>query len=563
MDHARMNIEHGIRTAKGTGSKVGATLFGLIFGSIGLFIAIMATRDGLADRQTQSWAPTPCTVEAVAAVGTSEGYRLELKYRYSHEDTTYHGTHYNRNSSYTFSDVATRQQLLTRYAKDSTHTCYVNPAAPAEAVLKQSGSNGRILLPIAFCSIFILIGYGMAIGAWLPRRARRAKTATASKTGGAARGRIFLIAFGALFVLIGLGVTYATFLKPWLQQQDAKQWVSTPATVLESTVRSHRGDDSTTYSVYIAYQYIYNGKSWVGDRFGFTGGSSSGSSGKRAIVKRYPKDHRFEVFVNPDSPAESVIQRDAGSSLFLGLIPIVFAVVGAIIILAVLRGTRTGSPQQRRARGPGHQVDVSDLETTFKPSSGHAGRILGTLFFALIWNGVVSIFVVEVVQDWMRGQKPIGTTLFMSIFLAVGIGAIIGFIYQCLRVFNPSLEIDAPPCTLTPGSMLSLPYHITGNIHKLTRITLQLTGTEHATYRRGTDTHTDREVFHETMLYETEGGMIMAQGTARLAIPADAMHSFKSSNNEVRWTLEVRGEIPRWPDLSESYALNVIPKELS
>ena len=37
------------------------------------------------------------------------------------------------------------------------------------------------------------------------------------------------------------------------------------------------------------------------------------------------------------------------------------------------------------------------------------------------------------------------------------------------------------------------------------------------------------------------------------------MHSFSSDNNAVVWSLVVHGEIDRWPDVSESYEVEVRP----
>jgi hypothetical protein len=38
------------------------------------------------------------------------------------------------------------------------------------------------------------------------------------------------------------------------------------------------------------------------------------------------------------------------------------------------------------------------------------------------------------------------------------------------------------------------------------------------------------------------------------------MHSFKSANNKIVWTLQLSGEIPRWPDVSEEFEIDVLPQ---
>jgi hypothetical protein len=555
---------------KGTvGSKIGMTLFGMVFGSIGLFIMVMAVRSGQEGRARQSWLSTPCVVEQVNVNGTSDGYRLALQYTYSHDGKTFKSDQFG--SGATFDDVATRNRMLSTYALESTHTCYVNPAAPAEAIMHRgSGSIGAIVGPVAFCSIFVLIGYGMAFAAWCPRRKRAATaTATRSATSGATSartGKVVGVIFCAIFIVVGLVVTNFTFLKPYQLQQAAKSWVTADAVVLESTVRAHRGDDSTTYSVYIAYEYRVDGRKYSGDRFRFTGGSSSGRDGKARVVRQYPKGHRFQVYIDPEDPWQSVIQRDAGKGLYLMLLPLIFTLVGFAILIPVLKGTTTGRGAKGRARHAarqqGHRAHADSLATVFEPSSGHAGRVFGTAIVAIIWNGIISVFVVQVVKGWMQGAKPIGMTLGISIFVAIGLGAIAALIHSILRIFNPRIEIQSPPVILGPGVTTGLAFTITGNLQRLQTLTITLIGEEQATYRRGTDTHTDTSEFCALPLYEAHGSRISRRGSLQLAIPVDAMHSFESSHNKIIWKVKLHGDIPRWPDVSETYTLNIVPKEL-
>jgi hypothetical protein len=54
------------------------------------------------------------------------------------------------------------------------------------------------------------------------------------------------------------------------------------------------------------------------------------------------------------------------------------------------------------------------------------------------------------------------------------------------------------------------------------------------------------------------GGMA-ASGTARLAVPADTMHSFEAPHNKVIWKLTLRGAIAKWPDVSEEFPIVVTP----
>ena len=55
-------------------------------------------------------------------------------------------------------------------------------------------------------------------------------------------------------------------------------------------------------------------------------------------------------------------------------------------------------------------------------------------------------------------------------------------------------------------------------------------------------------------------GKDLRRGKVKLAIPADTMHTFKSRNNRILWVLQVKGDIPRWPDIGDEYPLEVLPQ---
>jgi hypothetical protein len=37
------------------------------------------------------------------------------------------------------------------------------------------------------------------------------------------------------------------------------------------------------------------------------------------------------------------------------------------------------------------------------------------------------------------------------------------------------------------------------------------------------------------------------------------MHSFDASNNKIQWYLKVKGDIKKWPDVSNEFAVTVLP----
>ncbi len=561
-----MRISFGRSQRVGSvGSKIFMTLFGLAFGSIGLFIAVMAVKGGLRDRATLSWETATCVIESAVVDDKGDGYSLKVQYRYEYGGREYTSSNYKRDKAYNFDEVAKRGVLLEQFKQGKSVPCYVNADNPAEAVLYRKSSLAAILLPPLFCSIFVLIGYGMVVVTWLPKRGGMAPVSKSSSSSGGKKSIIGVTAFCSVFILIGLIVPYFTFVKPLQRQNAAKRWTPLDAVVTKSKVRSHSSDDGTTYSVYVAYKYKFKDRDLEGDRYEFTGMSSSGYDSKKRIVAQFPPGKSFKLYVDPENPVESVINRDVGGALYFGLIPLVFAVFGTVFLTFFLKsksGGRSRYASRRRAgRRSSGRHDRLSPEPMFKSATSNVGRIVGMAIFALIWNGIVSVFVVLIVQGWMAGDKPIGLTLFISIFVAAGIGIVMGLVYQIMRAFNPSVELQSSASVLTPGQSLEIPFRVVGKLEKLQKLTFSLTAMEEVRYRRGTDTVTDRHEVFKELLFEESSAMMMSQGVVNLTIPYGAMHSFDSSDNKFMWWLKVHGEIRRWPDLSETYTLSVVAAE--
>jgi hypothetical protein len=51
-----------------------------------------------------------------------------------------------------------------------------------------------------------------------------------------------------------------------------------------------------------------------------------------------------------------------------------------------------------------------------------------------------------------------------------------------------------------------------------------------------------------------------AARTTSLRIPDDTMHTFTADNNKIIWTIKMKGQINRWPDIDESFDITVTPR---
>jgi hypothetical protein len=537
--------------------KIVATLFFGVFFAMGLLFLVILIGETYRDLATWRWNPTPCTIltSGVAQTESDNPYTAEITYAYSVEEREYVGSRVTRSHDGSSNYEKAQRRVLT-YPAGSAATCYVNPARPEDSVLERSRPwlALMILLPL----VFVAVGAGGLYVVWRGARAPGpVGTESISRQAGGARGRRVALAVGWLFIVIGLVIFAAVFLRPAVRLVRASSWNETPCRVVSSAVRSHTSDDGTTYSVDILYEYEFSGHTLRSNRYGFLGGSSSGYDGKRAIVDRYPPGTEATCWVDPDDPAMAVLDRSFQLIYLVGLFPLVFVVIGWALVAhmrkqaprAACGTTATGATVEPESSGP------LELEPQVSP----LGKLFGMVLFACIWNGIVSVFVWQVVSSWRSGHPDWTLTIFMIPFVLVGLALLGGVGYTALALVNPR-----PHLTLTPGHPrlgddLRVEWRLSGRVSRIRHLRIVLKGREEATYQRGTDTVTDKKAFAAYEVVDTGNDWEIGRGAAEVMVPEDTMHSFSATHNKIVWTLEVKGEIQRWPDVDDAFPITILP----
>jgi hypothetical protein len=199
-----------------------------------------------------------------------------------------------------------------------------------------------------------------------------------------------------------------------------------------------------------------------------------------------------------------------------------------------------------------------------KRSASPLGKLIGMLFLALFWNGIVSIFLYLVYKGFRDGNPEWFLTFFMIPFVLVGIGLIFGVFYAFLALFNPEPVVHASTTSPALGEEMVINWSIKGRGERISTLTFSLFAQERATYRRGTSTVTDTHTLFEQTLLSTSNTMdIVRGGRIEAIIPSNVMHSFEADNNKIVWKLKLHGDIKRWPDVNDEYPLIVrpMPKE--
>lgn len=372
-------------------------------------------------------------------------------------------------------------------------------------------------------------------------------------------------AFFAIFAAAGTAFFYFLSLAPLLGLFHARSWIEVPCRVLTSEVAESSGDDGSTYRVAITYSYDFGGRSYTGDRYDFSIGSSSGYRRKAEVVERYPPGIETTCFADPEKPERSVVNRSPGLFLLWGLFPLPFMAVGygGLLWMLFSQGLRRPRAGERTLGAQAARRDAVPAPgpQALRPQHTRTVKLVGTVVAALFWNGIVSVFLfAAVIPGFQRGEVNWFLTLFLVPFVLVGLGLIGAVFYTLLGLFNPVLHLELGDSHLTPGESCSAGWRFTGRADRIQELTIELEGRESATYRRGTDSVTDHHTFFSEKLFSTRHPATLARGSVTLRIPERTMPTFESANNKISWRLVFRGDIPNWPDVNEEFPVTVHPR---
>lgn len=573
-----MGFQPAASSKVGVVGRIFFSLFLSLFLIAGLFFFGLLARSMLQRAKVYRWETVTATIEesrVIPAEHSDHDPAVYVRYHYTYHGRTFTSEHLRADSPpYRDSDA---YRIVENLSAGAARPCYVNPANPTESALQRESL--WMTLALFFPLIFVGIGGGGIYAVWFGRASDPTKQPVSERAITAKRRPRGAILLFGIFLIAGAATGYFLVIRPILNIIAARGWTAVPCEIVSSRVRSHSDSDGTTYSVDIVYRYRVNGRSYSSNRYNVMIGSSSGYSGKAQVVSSYPAGSKAQCYVDPADPSSAVLDRSVPGGLAFGLIPLAFFVVGVVGVRWSLRAPRdlpisssrgsfrpsaTATPIRATATG---SVSMASIEpsgpATLKPQQTRAIKFIGLLIFGVIWNGIISIFVFQVIHGWARGHGSVFETLFLLPFLAVGLGVLAGAVYQALAMRNPQtkLTLDHSPAHL--GDTIELSWELTGRIDRLRRLSIELEGREEATYRRGTTTTTDRSVFLRIQIIDTADPSAFSSGRGRVTIPFNSMHSFASANNKIVWTLHVRGEIPRWPDIDDEFSLTVLPLPLS
>lgn len=377
-------------------------------------------------------------------------------------------------------------------------------------------------------------------------------------------GKIGGLLFGLLFFGAGSFFCWIMGISPIVKSLGSSDWLETSCIIESSQVESHRSSDGTTYSIEISFSYSIDRRSHTSDTYSFDSINSSGREGKAKVVARYPTGSEHTCWVNPDDTTQAVIYRGIPKIVFF-TIPFssIFMIIGFMALLGVF-----GVLPEKLTKLVGNArhkpvTTESSGAQLLKPSRSGIGKVILVTLVACFWNGIVSIFVAIAVKSHLDGDPEWFLTLFIIPFVCIGLLLIFGIFHALLALTNPKVQLSVSESSPALGDEIELNWEANKPLHKVHEFKISLVGEEAATYRRGTDTRTDTAIFHQTTIVDLADPRMQQRGTATVSIPRESMHSFESGNNKINWKLCVAGEIPRFPNIDDTYAITVRPISLT
>jgi len=545
------------RDGQSAGGRGCLTVFFLVFLAMGSIFTVFILAEATRVAAVWFWPEVDCTVisSGVEETGDDENpYAAAVVFEYEIDGRSVRGSRLTRGASASSSYDAVRRSVDT-YPTGTRTTCRVNPEIPDEAVLERR--LPWIALAVFLPLIFVAVGAGGIYGVWRANgRAGDGAVESISQRARKGRGKTVELVLGLVFAAIGGGLAVPMLVVPLVRLATASTWVETPATVVGSTLRSWSTDDGTSYRADVLYEYSAGGRIWTSNRRDFFPFSSGDSDGARATLARHPQGSPTVCFVDPADPSRSVLDRRPHAAYLIGLFPLIFLIAG-VALTAHARKRPLSPPRTEPSSSPG--IEPPNTLSGLESRTGPVGKLVGTIVAAVFWNGIVSVFLWQIVLSFRRGDPEWFLCLFMTPFVLVGLGLMAGVIYFLLALANPRPRLTISPSQPRLGGRLRVEWVFKGRYRRMTRLKIVIEGHEKATYQRGTDTYTDRDAFASFVVTDTPSNWEFGRGAGEIEIPADTMHSFASDHNAVVWSIHVHGEIPRWPDVNETFEIEVRP----
>lgn len=192
-----------------------------------------------------------------------------------------------------------------------------------------------------------------------------------------------------------------------------------------------------------------------------------------------------------------------------------------------------------------------------------AWKLPGMTLLALVATGFAAALVVISLESWIFGEPEWVLMAFAAPYVVCSIWTvtyIVREVWRNSRIGPTCVEISDLP--LRPGHEYAIFLSQGGRV-SLTALKMLLVCEEESTYSQGTDIRTETKVVYEKPVFERESISIEPgiplEMRELLQVPPEAMHSFQSGHNSLRWKLVVAGKPSARPQFVRNFPVVVYP----
>lgn len=398
---------------------------------------------------------------------------------------------------------------------------------------------------------------------------------TLSTRGGEKAGRGCLALFALPF--LGFGLFALGFAGKLLidHARTGSHYVETICEIVGKRLVESHDSDGSTYRPEFTFTFNAGGETVEATGYSVVGNLSTGDRrGSARALARFEVGGEYPCWYDPRDPGRAVLTRAFPTFPFamMLLFGVIFSAIGGGLLLGAL-GVFGRSSRSRPMKAGGVRLPLPSVPKAMppagtmrpvRPDAGLAAKAIGLLVFSLFWNGIVSIFVVVTIREWMTGGHPWFQTIFLVPFVAIGLFVAALTVHQFLVAGTyRGLLVQMDRQLAHPGDRIRVSVRHSGQ-YVVDTWNASVVCREKVRYTRGTETHNEDRVVYEQAVDEAAGLPVSParplQREFSATIPREAMHSFDASCNKIVWSIRLKAEVPGRADLDVEYPVLVYPR---
>lgn len=417
---------------------------------------------------------------------------------------------------------------------------------------------------------------------WLKKRGKR-------RSGAPRWGHSGELLYHTVFVVVGLAACLwqatEVIAPDWRQREEVALFDRAECRIEDAKLQRQEGQVWPVWTVRLLRDGVPLDRT---DR-AIAAGTVANVRESRRLIERFSAGEQTTCWIDPESPSRIVLSSPfRWGPWFVLLIPL--SLVGIGVVGLVRTVLRAGASIERRhavaqqaskfdpfagsrvsialATGLPPTTDVNDspgVKLRYRlPIEGAASwRLVGMAVMCVAWNLLVGFFLVGVITDLVYGQPNWPVTLVVIPLACAGGWLAYSLLRDALAASGVGVtQVEIAMHPLMPGQTGGGVILQAGQF-RARWLNVSLVCDEIATFCEGTDTRTSTQEVYRELLHRERRFRVAVDRPFEQAftftVPENAMHSFLSPHNEVRWSLEVRASPMRWPEFRRRFRLCVYP----